>query len=78
MSNHEWTPYIPAGYCTRVVETSCCGLYQLLQEGGAHVVTRRGRHPTQEETARGPGAMAKDAFHDLVALHLTGTTKHRP
>ncbi|MEU4235625.1 hypothetical protein AB0F17_66155 [Nonomuraea sp. NPDC026600] len=80
MSNHEWTPYIPSGRCTRLVEASCCSAYALLQEGGAYVVVAR-RRPyslSHEETARGSAALAKDVFRDLVTQHLSATQKHRP
>ena len=78
MSSWEWTRYIPSGTRTRVVEASCCGLYELLQEGGAYVVTRRRRHPSYEETARGSAGPAKDVFRQLVDFHLSATQKHRP
>lgn len=78
MSSREWTRYVQEGTRTRVVEASCCDAYRLLQEGGTYVVTRRRRHPSFEETARGPASPAKDVFRDLVALHLGATQKHRP
>lgn len=77
----EWTRYIPSGNRSRVVEASCCSLYQLLQEGGAYVVVAYGRRPyslSLEETARGPASLAQDVFRELVAAHLTGTQKHHP
>lgn len=79
MSN-EWTRYIPDGTRTWVMDASCCsGRYELLQEGGAYVVTRRRPYsPSREETARGAASLAMDVFRDLVAQHLTETTKHRP
>lgn len=61
-----------------MVEESCCGLYRLLQEGGAGVVTRRRRFPSYEETARGPASLATAAFRDLVSEHLSATQKHWP
>jgi hypothetical protein len=64
---------------SRVIEASCCGLYRLLQEGGAHVVTRRRPYAVAwEETARGPALAAKDTFRDLVKQHLDETQKHTP
>jgi hypothetical protein len=64
---------------SRVIETSCCGKYQLLQEGGAHVVVRRRPYsPDWQETTRGPALAAKAVFRALVALHLDETQKHRP
>lgn len=75
----EWSPYDSAGMRSRVIETSCCGRYQLLQEGGAHVVTRlRPYSPVLEETARGSALAAREIFRELVKLHLAETQKHRP
>lgn len=75
----EWSPYDSAGMRSRVIETSCCGRYQLLQEGGAHVVIRRRPYTaTWQETTRGPAVAAKAIFRELVKLHLAETQKHRP
>lgn len=79
MSSREWTPYIPTGTRTRVVAESCCGRYQLLQEGGAYVVTRsRPYSLSDQETARGPAVLAREVFDHLVALHLIATQTHQP
>ncbi|MEU4226227.1 hypothetical protein AB0F17_18165 [Nonomuraea sp. NPDC026600] len=78
MTNHEWTPYIPSGNRTRVVEASCCNQYQLLQEGGAYVVTLLLDATPIVETARGSTGRARQVFDDLVALHLIATQEHRP
>jgi hypothetical protein len=75
----EWSPYDSAGMRSRVIEASCCGRYQLLQEGGAHVVTRRRPYAADwQETTRGPALAAREVFRALVAQHLAETQRHRP
>jgi hypothetical protein len=78
-AEHEWSPYMPDGKRTVLVDESCCGgRIRLLQEGGAHVVVAR-RRPYSlraDETARGAGATARDVFRELVEQHLAETRMH--
>ncbi|GGP08333.1 hypothetical protein LDL08_22325 [Nonomuraea glycinis] len=75
----EWSPYAATGVRLRVIEMSCCGLYQLRREGGVHLVTHRKSYAAAwQEIARGPALAARNIFRELVAQHLAATQNHAP
>ncbi|MET8862280.1 hypothetical protein ABZW11_04895 [Nonomuraea sp. NPDC004580] len=63
----EWQPYVPYGPA-RIMETSCCGVYEWVCEGGQFLVLRKGAAGLQE-SGRGRYAVARKVWTDLVLAH---------
>lgn len=62
----EWEPHRPRSTRVRVIETSCCGLYEWCGEGGQYYVLRR-TADGHEEAGRGLYREAREVWTALVS-----------
>ncbi|MER6944313.1 hypothetical protein ABT294_09845 [Nonomuraea sp. NPDC000554] len=64
----RWEPFERLGERLRVTETSCCGEYEWVCQGGQYLVLRHGERG-YEEAGRGTYRQARDLWDELVHRH---------
>ncbi len=71
-----WEPLDESRGQVRVSETSCCGAYEFVCQGGEFLVVRHNEDGEYEETGRGRHVKAFPVWCALVAEHMEGEHNH--